>query len=76
MYDFIDAVKKHHIIWDREHENFHNRELRDQAWQQIGQQLCKNFEAASGAEKQEIGKLCIGTSASAVQQCNMCLFTF
>ncbi|XP_030571998.1 transcription factor Adf-1 [Drosophila novamexicana] len=56
MYDFIDAVKKHHIIWDREHENFHNRELRDQAWQQIGQQLCKNFEAASGAEKQEIAK--------------------
>ncbi|KAM8703467.1 hypothetical protein ACLKA7_008141 [Drosophila subpalustris] len=56
MYDFIDAVKKHHIIWDREHENFHNRELRDQAWQQIGLQLCKNFEVASGGEKLEIAK--------------------
>lgn len=56
MYDFIDAVKKHHIIWDREHKNFHNRELRDQAWQQIGQQLCKNFELANSAEKQEISK--------------------
>lgn len=56
MYDFIDAVKKHHIIWDREHENFHNRELRDQAWQQIGLQLCKNFDVASGAEKLEIAK--------------------
>ncbi|XP_017866285.1 PREDICTED: uncharacterized protein LOC108615927 [Drosophila arizonae] len=56
MYDFIEAVKKHHIIWDREHENFHNRELRDLAWQQIGQQLCKNFEVSSSAEKQEIAK--------------------
>ncbi|XP_034484610.1 uncharacterized protein LOC117789650 [Drosophila innubila] len=56
MYDFIDAVKKHHIIWDREHENFHNRELRDHAWQQIGLQLCKNFDAASAGEKQEIAK--------------------
>ncbi|EDV93476.1 transcription factor Adf-1 [Drosophila grimshawi] len=56
MYDFIDAVKKHHIVWDREHKNFHNRELRDQAWQQIGQQLCKNFEASSDVEKQEITK--------------------
>ncbi|KAH8360255.1 hypothetical protein KR093_011636 [Drosophila rubida] len=56
MYDFIDAVKKHNIIWDREHENFHNRELRDQAWQQIGLQLCKNFDVASAGEKQEIAK--------------------
>lgn len=56
MYDFIDAVKKHNIIWDREHKNFHNRELRDQAWQQIGQQLCKNFELANSAEKQEISE--------------------
>ncbi|XP_060647740.1 uncharacterized protein LOC132785602 [Drosophila nasuta] len=56
MYDFIDAVKKQDIIWDREHENFHNRELRDQAWQQIGLQMCKNFEDASVGEKQEIAK--------------------
>ncbi|KAH8307544.1 hypothetical protein KR044_000769 [Drosophila immigrans] len=56
MYDFIEAVKKQNIIWDREHENFHNRELRDQAWQQIGLQLCKNFEDANNGEKQEIAK--------------------
>ncbi|XP_030374619.1 uncharacterized protein LOC115624475 [Scaptodrosophila lebanonensis] len=56
MYEFIDAVKVHPIIWNREHEDFHNRELRDQAWQKIGQKLCKNFDAATAAEKLEIAK--------------------
>ncbi|XP_022222844.2 uncharacterized protein LOC111074396 [Drosophila obscura] len=56
MYEFIEAVHKRTIIWERRHANFHNRELRDQAWQQIGQELCKNFAAASDAEKNEIAK--------------------
>ncbi|SPP84023.1 uncharacterized protein LOC117586598 [Drosophila guanche] len=56
MYEFIDAVHKRTIIWERRHANFHNRELRDQAWQQIGQELCKNFSSASDAEKNEIVK--------------------
>ncbi|EDV42835.1 uncharacterized protein Dana_GF18193 [Drosophila ananassae] len=54
MYEFIEAVHKHSIIWERRHPNFHNRELRDLAWQQIGQELCNNFEGASEPEKQEI----------------------
>jgi len=58
MYEFIDAVHKRTIIWQRRHPNFHNRELRDQAWQQVGQELCLNFEASSEPEKQEIGLLC------------------
>ncbi|KAH8351054.1 hypothetical protein KR084_001657 [Drosophila pseudotakahashii] len=56
MYEFIDAVHKQTIIWERSHPNFHNRELRDQAWQQIGKELCSNFEASSEPEKQEIVK--------------------
>ncbi|KAH8340995.1 hypothetical protein KR059_011965 [Drosophila kikkawai] len=56
MYEFIEAVHNRSIIWERRHPNFHNRELRDQAWQQIGQELCKNFETSSEPEKQEIGK--------------------
>nr|XP_016941581.1 uncharacterized protein LOC108018538 [Drosophila suzukii] len=56
MYEFIDAVHKRTIIWQRRHPNFHNRELRDQAWQQVGQELCLNFEASSEPEKQEIVK--------------------
>lgn len=59
MYEFIEAVHKHSIIWERRHPNFHNRELRDLAWQQIGQELCNNFEAASEPEKQEIGMFCL-----------------
>ncbi|XP_016977651.1 uncharacterized protein LOC108043452 [Drosophila rhopaloa] len=56
MYEFIEAVHKRSIIWERRHPNFHNRELRDQAWQQIGQELCANFEGSSEPEKQEIVK--------------------
>ncbi|XP_017073520.2 uncharacterized protein LOC108109494 [Drosophila eugracilis] len=56
MYEFIEAVHKRSIIWERRHPNFHNRELRDQAWQQVGQELCTNFEASSEPEKQEIVK--------------------
>ncbi|XP_017058380.1 uncharacterized protein LOC108099392 [Drosophila ficusphila] len=56
MYEFIEAVHKRSIIWERKHPNFHNRELRDQAWQQIGQELCSNFAASSEPEKQEIVK--------------------
>ncbi|KAH8248304.1 hypothetical protein KR038_010546 [Drosophila bunnanda] len=56
MYEFIEAVHNRSIIWERRHPNFHNRELRDQAWQQIGQELCKNFETSSEPEKQEIVK--------------------
>ncbi|KAH8369285.1 hypothetical protein KR009_006548 [Drosophila setifemur] len=56
MYEFIDAVHKRPIIWERRHANFHNRELRDLAWQQIGQELCNSFDAASEPEKQEIGR--------------------
>ncbi|EDW38245.1 GL12487 [Drosophila persimilis] len=56
MYEFIEAVHKRTIIWERRHPNFHNRELRDQAWQQISQELCKNFATASDAEKNEIVK--------------------
>ncbi|KAH8329767.1 hypothetical protein KR074_003824 [Drosophila pseudoananassae] len=54
MYEFIKAVHKHSIIWERRHPNFHNRELRDLAWQEIGQELCNDFEEASEPEKQEI----------------------
>lgn len=56
MYEFIEAVHNRSIIWERRHPNFHNRELRDQAWQQIGQELCKNFETSSEPERQEIGE--------------------
>ncbi|XP_052847717.1 uncharacterized protein LOC128259402 [Drosophila gunungcola] len=56
MYEFIEAVHKRSIIWERSHPNFHNRELRDQAWQQIGQELCANFQSSSDPEKQEIVK--------------------
>ncbi|KAH8277152.1 hypothetical protein KR026_006371 [Drosophila bipectinata] len=54
MYEFIEAVHKRSIIWERRHPNFHNRELRDLAWQEIGQELCNEFEEASEPEKQEI----------------------
>eukprot|EP00099_Drosophila_melanogaster_P022375 NP_649837.1 hinge2 [Drosophila melanogaster] len=56
MYEFIDAVHKRSIIWERSHPNFHNRELRDEAWQQIGHELCSNFDDSSEPEKQEIVK--------------------
>ncbi|EDW80994.2 uncharacterized protein Dwil_GK11258 [Drosophila willistoni] len=56
MYEFIDAIRSQRIIWDRRHPNFHNRALRDKSWQQIGQELCNNFDLASATERQEIVK--------------------
>ncbi|RVE51328.1 hypothetical protein evm_004008 [Chilo suppressalis] len=45
------AVEKHPCLWNTNHEDYHNRDLKDEAWESICQEIIKDWE-----DTDEIGR--------------------
>lgn len=55
MYDFIESVEAQPVLWQRDHDDYYNREKREVAWNEVARCLNENFDEGTGDVKRQTG---------------------
>lgn len=53
---FIEAVRKRPVLWDKQSEDYKDRVLKKDGWLEVCQIMCPKFADKTEQERAQIGK--------------------
>lgn len=69
--ELIMAIENHPCLWDTGHKDYHSREVKDIAWEEVCSQVYEQWESFSEEEKTRKCKL-INSKLTLIYSCFLC----